>query len=364
MSSHNDFNGNSSNRTYAAPYTPNHKVPTVQGYQARREERQAEAAISENVAARPENGGKEGLLDKTKSYLHIDSPLQDKIVDQAHPYRSQNRNLEASTDYHDQATNDRRDSIDDIDRDASDHPGEDEPKDESKANEGSLLQDTSEAIDSTIDPQKKRKNMKHKKRDHAAREVTDPVTHLKVTIHDTTNKEFRSVPENEPPPGSTSRNNTNAEPKSRSEIDMETEEQQAEHKGMEKLFPPPSLELTAGDIAGTCKLAFTIGMTSILAVSLLILVGIHLVNSSNYTSRSMLISSVSSLLLLLVGLISWGGIIWFLRGWLNIRIRAIWEDQLCVIISDQLVLDQNRRLGCKLAARFSGHNSQMNQSTC
>ena len=341
MSNHDDFDENASSRTYAAPYTPRKPIPTIQRYQAHKDERQADAqaTIPEKVEEEVlEDSGKPGLLDSTKRYFHLDGPLKDKTVDQEHPYPSQNRNHEALAKQDDQSANDRRgegeqeEEEEDKGHEKSEENGaarNHNESDQSKENGGSILKDTSEAIDSTLNPRQKRKNMKHMKRDHAAREVTDPVTHLKVTIHDTTNKELKTVPENEPPPGSNPRSATgcSAESKSKSELDRETEEQQADHRGMEKMFPPPSLNATREEIATVFTLAFTVGMGSLLAVCLFLLIGSHLIKGSHGPKSQLGLLVVSSLLLI-TGLTVGGGVIWGLRGWLNNRIRGIWEDEL------------------------------------
>jgi hypothetical protein len=53
--------------------------------------------------------------------------------------------------------------------------------------------DTPQSVAAELDPRQKRKSMKQRKEDHAGREVTDPVTHLPVTIHDSNKAELGSA---------------------------------------------------------------------------------------------------------------------------------------------------------------------------
>ena len=319
MSTHDDFDENASSRTHQAPYTERHPVPTVSAYQHRKQERQEDSeatAPHPNTDHRvPSSEEDHGLLDSTKRFLHLDGHANDEMSNGQSPYSSYNRNIDGNPP-ESEAKNDHTDSL----------PQKD--GDQSGPEQSSRLKDTSESVDSTLDPRQKRKNMKHMKRDDAPREVTDPVTHLKVMVHDSTNKELQAVPENEPPPGSNHRNNTSASAgfKSKSELEQERQEQEEAHQQMEKLFPPPSFTATKEEIASVYSLAFTMGTGSLLLTALILLVGSHLISSSDMRrswSRTLLMSSI----LLIFGAVAGGSIIWALRGWLLHRINDIWDDE-------------------------------------
>lgn len=329
MSGHDDFDENAAQRTNNASYTPRHPVPTVQRYQGRKEERQAEAnaQVPHEVAEESRKDGEnQGILQSTKDFLHIGSSSKVEAIDEEHPYRSANRNLETPADQQNSALNDHRDSI----------GNEQEPTaDGTKGDRGPW--DTSEASGNTLDPKQKRKNMKHMKRDHAAREVTDPVTHLRVMVHDTTDKELKTVPENVPPPDTNPRSatGTSAASKSRTQLDSETNEQQVQHSAMEKLFPPPGFDASRDEIAGIYTLAMSVGMGTILGSTLVVLIGIQVFSRSTDDTRSWLnLAASSSLLVFIVGFVG-SGVIWFLRGWMNNRIKGIWEDELWTAAREQ-----------------------------
>lgn len=320
MSNHDDFDKNASSRTNQAPYTERHPIPTISGYQDRKQERQedSEATVSqpsiEYGASKPDENQR--LLESTKRFLHLDGHVNDKSVNEQHPYNSYNRNVDGNPP-DSESKNDHRDSL----------PGEGGEQDGSE--KSSRLKDTSEGVDNTLDPRQKRKNMTHMKRDHAPREVTDPVTHLKVMVHDTTNKELQTVPENEPPPGSDHRSATGASAgsKTKSELEQETQEQNGAHQQMEKLFPPPSFAATKEEIASVYSLAFTVGTGSLLLTALVLLIGSHLISGKTEVPRSRLQTLIVSSLLLVFGVGVGGGVIWGIRGWLDHRISDIWDEE-------------------------------------
>lgn len=181
MSSSNrdSFDESASRRGYATPHNQKHQIPTIAGYQECKEERQdiSEATVPEKVAREaPEGDEKEGLLDSAKRHLGLATQVKDNNVDEEHPYKSHNRNIELNDGQERKSSNDHRDIAKSggpapNNKSGEGHGVEDEEQrgpDQSKGN-GSILQDTSEAVENTLDPKAKRKNMKHMKRDHAGK---------------------------------------------------------------------------------------------------------------------------------------------------------------------------------------------------
>ncbi|KAK4697975.1 hypothetical protein P7C71_g202, partial [Lecanoromycetidae sp. Uapishka_2] len=341
--SHGQFDESASRRDHTAPYNQKHQIPTIAGYQERKEERQeiSEATVPEKVEREaPKDGEDESLLDSAKRHFHIGSPVKDKNVDEQHPYESHNRNLQSPEGQDRRASNDHRgnaengglapyDQSEKGNGHIKDGEEDDRREDYQRKESGSMLHDTSEAIDGTLDPKAKRKNMKKMKRDHAAREVTDPVTHLRVMIHDTTDKELKTVPENEPPGGSLARSATGASAVSKSQSQLETEahEQQAEHRSMEKLFPPPEFDAARQEIAKVYGLAFTVGLGVLLVTMMVSLSTSHLLQGISSGPRSWLYLLVSSSIMLVMGSAVGGATIWALGGWLKSRVNTIFEDE-------------------------------------
>ena len=402
MSNSADFDENASKRTFTAPYSSRHPVPTVQGYQARKEERQADheasttAPASTNASPRSTKSKRRSLLSSAKDLLRRDSTRsvsKGGAVNGQEPYKAENRNVstpvytkdwaqqedgklpkadavqeqgqsaedvkqeaqqqsqtdghiepnespqeaykEQGQDQHEAATQDaapQQDGTSEYEKQGDDKSSASKAE-ESQSNgqgHGSLLEDTSQAIDNTLDPRQKRKNMKHMSRDSTEREVTDPVTHMPVTVHDSTDQELEAVPENEPPAGTEPRSATglSGKTKSASEIEREINEEQAEHRGMEKLFPPPPFGAARDEIASVYGLALTVGLSSVLLVPLLLLVGAQVFVRSQDDDRSWLGILLVCSILLVLGLLSGGAIIYALRGWLKNRIRSVWDDHL------------------------------------
>ena len=312
-----DHDESPSNRTDPRPYTQRHPVPNISAYHDQLQERQEDSKATvpqSNIGHKgSQSEGDHGPLDSTKRFLHLNDHANDNTANEEHPYKSNNRNADGGVP----------------DSEAENNHKESQDADQDRSEQSSQLKDTSEAVESTLDPRQKRKNMKHMKRDQAPREVTDPVTHLKVMVHDSTSKELDAVPENEPPPGSNHRNatSTSAGFKSDAELEQERQEQQGVHRNMEKLFPPPSFAATKEEIANVYSLAFTMGTGSLLFTALVLLVGSHLISSYSGVQRSWLHILLFSSLLLVFGVAAGGGIIWGIRGWLINRINDIWDDE-------------------------------------
>lgn len=148
-------------------------------------------------------------------------------------------------------------------------------------------------------------------------------------IHDTTDKELKTVPENEPPAGSLARSATGASAasKSQSQLDREADEQQAQHRGMEKLFPPPEFDHARQEITETYGLALTVGLGVVLATALLLPVGSLVIQSTGDDSHTWLSILGSSCLFLVMGLAIGYPTIWILNSWLKNRVNSIFEDE-------------------------------------
>ncbi|KAL6716458.1 hypothetical protein ACLMJK_006025 [Lecanora helva] len=317
MSGHDDFDETAAHRTTRAAYSPRHPVPTVQRFHDRQESRNQEA--SAQIPGHAEDTESRGLMQSAKNLIRRDSSPKDDTVDEHHPYQSENRNIEAHAESHEKTTNDHRKA-------ESEDP--DGRKQHSTQDAG--LGDISETMNSTLDPRQKRKEMKHMKRDYASREVTDPVTHLRVVVHDSTSKELKAVPENEPPSNSLPRNSTGLSTSSKDQVDLdkEADEQQAQHKAMEKLFPPPNFAATREEMTTVYSFALTVGLGGILASTTVTVASGVLALSQTGTPRTSLTMLVFSSVLVFAVLLTGGGVIWGMQGWLKNKIKGIWDDEL------------------------------------
>ena len=293
MSDHADFNENASNRTFTAPYTSTHPVPTVQRYHERQQHRREEEQSS--------------TVDKEES-----------IENQDRSYTSHNRNSKES-----------------ISTDGSPEKEERRQNTEAKHDgDDGTREDTQQTVTSTQNPRQKRKNMKHVNRDHDTRQVTDPVTHLPVTIHDLTEKELKDAPENLPPTGSEPRSFTglSAASKSDSQLNSEHNEAEEKHKGMERLFPPPEFNAVKDELVSIYQFALTVGLSAVVVIFLSIVLASHLLGGGLISQSSQVTSSwldllIKSTALLLIGGVLGGSLIWVLREWLDNKANDIWDDE-------------------------------------
>lgn len=382
MSHSADFDEDASKRTFTAPYSSHHPVPTIQGYEEIKEEREEEAApVDANHQSSPKSSEskKRSLLSSAKGLLKRDSTKPDSrgsSGNEVEPYKHENRNRVPHVQGYETVQNghkreDEREAEPEQRQDVkqfqeANHPFQNESPPTDKRNQaghslqqqtsqqkdghGNLqaesdttrddasgqhenaapMQDTSEATDNTNDPRQKRKNMKHMKRDKTEREVTDPITHLPVVIHDFTSEELGAVPENGLPPSGNLPSATGAsgKTKSSSQIEKETDKQQSEHEGMKRLFPPPNFDNASREIADIYTVALSVGLALTLLVSSILLVCVQLISPSqeNHTSWRWMFSLTA--LILGASFLSGAGIIFALRHWLRSRIYSVWDDHL------------------------------------
>ena len=401
MSDHADFDEEASRRTFTAPYSSRHPVPTVQGYQAKKQEREGNPGPVNDVPANANGSPKSAKSSKRKSLLKSAKGLlrrdSGRSVSKgsgengAGPYNAENRNSQVTasgradaTESHAQGqtppeleqdhskvtANPRPDSREvesdskhyeresrESDQGSIEQPGghpiqsedfaEDLVQDDNtgsrvsheggdagndqgtSAKENEKLTDTSQTQNSALDPRQKRKQMKNKTRDDTAREVTDPVTHLPVTIHDATKTELKSAPENESPPARSPTGLSKEEQEL--QIEGDSKQQQEEHEALRRLFPPPSFDTSREEMADVYGLALTVGLSAMLMVPLVLLVGAQLVTfwTADGVPRSWKEwrgTLMVCVIFLVIGASMGAFIIYVLRGWLKNRIRSVWED--------------------------------------
>lgn len=317
MSSHADFNEDASNRTYRAPYTARHPVPNVQDYAAHQEERQTQAPAA-SISDSDEAGESKlhALIDSAKSHLHIHG--QDKESSQEQLYSGQNRNLEPpapTNETHQGQGQDQR------------GPKGQKPDKLADQSSGESTDDTSESKVNEPNSREKRKQMKHMERSSKTREVTDPITHLPVMIHDSTNDELNAVPKNY--------RHSSLQPtaKSENQLGEESEQSRREHEGLEKLFPPPNFDATRKELVAVYQRAVLFGLGSLLFIFLALLVGWQLAAFSFAsqgprdwpTSWSQML--IHAITIIVPGLGIGGGLIWAVCEWVGHKTNNIWENQ-------------------------------------
>ncbi|KAK0384147.1 hypothetical protein NLU13_8236 [Sarocladium strictum] len=168
-----------------------------------------------------------------------------------------------------------QDDVDNSNHDQSYEEGHDPNQDDGSGaqNQGddNTLEDTSQIDPGAADVKKRRKEMKHNKQERAEREVTDPVTHLPIVVHDFTDKALKDVDLNEPPFGSTGKTATGLSGKKKSDeqLDEEKVDVQQGHNFLVNRFPPPDFDALRQELVSINKT----GITFALAGSAIIIVG-------------------------------------------------------------------------------------------
>ena len=310
-----------SRRKVTAPYTSKNPIPTVQNYAHVQEERKEQdegddSAHNEYSAA-----------DRVKNFLHIGNKEERAHSGQDGHYGSENLNLANSSAKEDKKEGEESSQSRDTD---NNHKADDQhsSKDEgqSPGQDGQHPIDTTESTMAEQDPRKKRKAMK-KRGPEGTREVTDPVTHLPVTIHDYTQKELDATPTNFKPWGSEPRTATglSAASKSESQLNKEQGEIEKGHEGMQKLFPPPSFESLRAKISRVYSTAFAVSAGAIVIVAFAMTIPAYLMKVSQLTTSKTSTALIGTILV--VGLAACFGVTWFVKGWLLRKIDSIWEDE-------------------------------------
>lgn len=194
------------------------------------------------------------------------------------------------------------------------------------------MEDTSQTDPNMNDPKKRRKDIKKNRRERAEREVTDPITHLPVIVHDFTDKALEEIDVNDPPFGTTSRTATGLSNKNKSGEQLEDEhnDMQRGHDAMGNLFPPPDFDALRLELTKINKLGVTVGLA-----------GVAIVLTSALTFEKLLrqdkLPNVKNSPIFINGTI-WavlfsaaGAAIWFLivsvREWMSKKMNNIFEDE-------------------------------------
>ncbi|RFU77442.1 hypothetical protein TARUN_4789 [Trichoderma arundinaceum] len=135
--------------------------------------------------------------------------------------------------------------------DRSQYDGEGASQSENEAQ----IQDTSQVDPASISPRKQRKDSK---KERAEREVTDPVTHLPVKIHDFTDNALKELDVNEDPFELTKRTGSGIDERNKSdeELQKEQEHSQKKHHALMNQFPPPDLDFLRQEIATASSRGF------------------------------------------------------------------------------------------------------------
>ncbi|KAI1138554.1 hypothetical protein F5Y05DRAFT_384441 [Hypoxylon sp. FL0543] len=271
MADQEDFDKEASGREYREPHNAKHPIPTVQRYRQHRKELGGQEKDEEQAQQGPEDVSK-----PRRAYQSAKAVIQGKEAPKSEhdPYPATNHNYNDPAQYSSEDGIAKRGEepqgehkVGDGQQDKDEHGRDGDKK------KGGQEKSATEAVASAVDPREKRKAMKKTKRQGGGREVTDPVTHLPIVIHDQTEKDLSSAPQNEPEPGVHHVTATGPQGASKSdqELSAEREKMQRTYNGMQRLFPPPDFERTKQELATVYEQAVYVGLAIIGSLSAVLL---------------------------------------------------------------------------------------------
>ncbi|KAI4723049.1 hypothetical protein E4T48_00610 [Aureobasidium sp. EXF-10727] len=296
-------------RRYKAPYSTHRPIPTIQKYQQEKEKRQANAA----GGAPPPKGQEDEQEDRDSANRYL--------------YSREHSNAGSDNSDLDNPAHDKKDHTQQLKKKLV-GGGAHESAD--------LMHDTSEAPVQDQDPKTRRKAIGKSKRkgERAYREVTDPVTHLPVRIHDLQPGDLKRVPENLGPPGSESRSATGLANKRKSQ-DMladETQEIGRHHAALENLFPPPEFDDIRSRLNKIQRLGITIGVAAVFLA-----IGLHKTFAAFLLGRNdapagvswgflwpYLSSGFATIMLVAFAI----AVIYWVQKWTDGQVHRLWEEEI------------------------------------
>ncbi|KAF2740363.1 hypothetical protein EJ04DRAFT_197132 [Polyplosphaeria fusca] len=298
-------------KNHKSPYNPHHQIPTVQKYREEKAQREEDYGAPDGEQ---QQDGRSKLDRVGDAYNTLRFGNEAAAPDgTTQPYQAENKNFGQDDDV------------------ADDHAGrveqskeEDSPPPQEQGDEDDGAEDTTEGMLNEMDPRKARKAMKKFSPDGTEREVTDPVTHLPVKIHDFTQKDLKTTPKNGPPAGTEPKSASGAAGmnKSDEQLHKETQETQDGFDSMKALFPPPDFAFTREQITDIYRKAITAGL-GIVGVSLTTVVALSQITSgSTGWSRTLFITLEVCLSLGVSAAVILG-----MRQWTEKKIKNVWETE-------------------------------------
>lgn len=306
-------------RSYPGPYTSQHPVPTTERYDRQLEQRNAESRHADAPAP--------GDIDPG---LSRQSKLGDDQSSAEHKAKGDGSLKEVYQTVNQNQTPANKEPDASAYRQVNDHQQDQVSagvKVKGEQNDGGTLQSIKDGLShlnilrGTPTP---------KKSDDRERVVTDPITHLPVTIHDRTSKELDHVPENVDVQSSRSR--ASLQPEARSEHQSTGRDNSMSN--MENLFPPPSFETARAKLSRIYRSAITMGLMSFWLVTLLLLTVIpttpkgmifsssHSNQHRSYTKWLVFSITFSTIILSFVGML-----LYLLRGWVDNKVSEVWQEE-------------------------------------
>jgi hypothetical protein len=318
-------------RSYKAPHNARNPIPTVKKYREEKQRRQDDYGHSDGEV--DDQDGRTARDKLGDAYNAFTGKGHDEIHDGVDPYEAENKNLVSAGDV---------EEADDHSGQTANRKNKQLPQD---TDDDEAVQDTTEGMTET-DPKKARKKMKKFNADGTEREVTDPITHLPVRIHDFTDKDLKRTRKNEPPAGSEPRTMTGMDNVNKSDEHLEREEQDSKdaHTAMQALFPPPEFDATRSEITAVYTRSLSIGLAAV-AVSLIVVDTLFWPTRRMSGWQGQIWKVIQTCAMLGVA----AGVSLFMQKYMDNRIKNVWDVE---------VWQAERKRGKKLAKSQTAESAQ------
>lgn len=323
----------SGRKNYKKPHNAHNPIPTIAKYREEKERRQELYGNSDQGEDGEDASTRDRLGEAYNVFRH--GTTDDGQSGDAGHYKATNKNLLSAED----------------EEQAEDHAGklssaQVSSQDERQRDPEDGMQDTTEGNLQSSDPKQARKDMKKFKADGTDREVTDPITHLPVKIHDFTDHDLDTTQKNPPPVGSEPKTMTGMDALDKTDEHLSAEEQESKdaHTAMEVLFPPPDFDRTRSEVTTVYMQAVTVGLAAV-AISLMV------INTLFWPSRHSTGWSRQALKAAELGTMAAvsAAIILFMRQWSENKIKNVWDVE---------VWQAERKRGQKLAQSETAESTQ------
>ncbi|KAF1815836.1 hypothetical protein P152DRAFT_464558 [Eremomyces bilateralis CBS 781.70] len=308
-------------RNYLGPYTPKNPIPTIQHYQEVKQQRRKNAQLSRDDTGA---GASEDLQEENQDPTY---DLGREELDG--PYKSRNLNI-VNASASSQGSKEERDAngVDKEQNGGLDRVKEGQGEESRPQGESETMEDTSEMILGAQDPKQRRKAMKKRRDEGAERQVTDPVTHLPVQVHDFTGKDLKSTPRNNEVLNLKHESTTSLSGLDEDRLEDDRRVAQDGVMQMLKLFPPPQFDQAKENFARQSRNLFIWVSTGVALVTLCLFLVATLFNVSEPFGRTswkgVAIRTILSTVLIAIPAV---GSIFFLSGVLERKARGIWDSE-------------------------------------
>lgn len=286
-------------KDYRSAYSPKHPIPTVQQYR--------------------------NFKDQQKTNLLATSETGEISEEDSHRGEGIQRWFSKSSDNHQSAPPDAGSTsaaANDLNLSERSHRIQTENK-----------PDTSQVESSATDPKAKRKQMKYRQVSTTERQVTDPVTHLPISIRDFSDADLKEVRRLRDGEEKELQDDGGVEPGSGEEYEAAVKRSQSHHDGMKQQFPSPDFQWARDSLAAVYSRAVLYGLGSLLFIFCLWVVLYLFAPTPKASEQSGVRSSLnvrniwvsgSSVISLILATIT----VSVISGWVQNKARRVWEDSL------------------------------------